>query len=56
MNFYGPNHMYVPVLADQQELYFISSVRIQDIVRKTCQKQGLDDDDKKSFVNNYSFK
>ena len=34
--FYGPLHMDAPVLADQQVLIYISSVRTQDVVRKTC--------------------
>ena len=39
--------MDVPVLADQQELIYISSVRTQDVVWKTCQEQwmiGMDEE------------
>ena len=42
MLFYGPLHMDVPVLADQQELIYISSVWTQDIVWKT--RRGVVDD------------
>ena len=37
--FYGPLHKTVPVLADQQELIYINSVLIQDVVWKTCWEQ-----------------
>ena len=33
--FYGPLSMGVPMLADQEELIYISSVRTQDVVWKT---------------------
>ena len=35
---YGLLHMEIPVLADQQELIYISSVQIQNVVWKTCQE------------------
>ena len=38
--FYGPLHVDVSVLAYEQELIYISSVRIQDVVWKTCRKCG----------------
>ena len=34
--FYGPLHMDVPVLAEQEELIYISSVQTQDVIWKTC--------------------
>ena len=37
--FNGHLHMDVPVLADQQELANNISLRTQDVVLKTCQKQ-----------------
>ena len=36
--FYGPLHMDAPVLADQQELIYIRSVRTQDVVWRTCRE------------------
>ena len=36
--FYGPLHMDVPVLADQQELFHICSLQTQDIVGKVCRE------------------
>ena len=38
---YGPLHMVVPVLADQQELSYDSSAWIQDVVWKTCLEQWI---------------
>ena len=35
---YGPLHMDMSVLADQQELIYISSMQTQDVVWKTCQE------------------
>ena len=35
--FYGPLHINVSALADQQELIYISSVGTLDVVWKTCQ-------------------
>ena len=35
---YGPLHIDVQMLADQQELIYNSSVWTQDVVWKTCQK------------------
>ena len=39
--FYGPLHMNVPVLVNQQELIYISSVQTQDVVRKTYWTQWI---------------
>ena len=36
--FYGPPHTDVSVLADQRELIYINSVRIRDVVWKTCRE------------------
>ena len=36
MFFYGPFLMKMPVLADQQELIYISSLQTLDVVWKTC--------------------
>ena len=41
MIFNRPQHMDMPVLTDQQELIYISSVQTQDIVWKTCQEQWM---------------
>ena len=38
---YEALHTVVPVLADQQELIYISSVRTQDVVWKTCQERWI---------------
>ena len=37
--FYGPLHLDVSVLADQEELIYISFVQTQDAVWKTCRKR-----------------
>ena len=39
--FYEPLPMAMPVLADQQELIYISSVRTLDVVLKTGQDQWM---------------
>ena len=41
MFFYVPLHMDVPVLADQQEPIYISSVQTQDVVWKTYQERWM---------------
>ena len=33
--------MNVPVLADQQEVIYISSVRTQDVIWKTCRERRM---------------
>ena len=38
MFFNGPLYMDVPVLADQQELIYISFMQMLDVVWKTCQE------------------
>ena len=38
---YGPLHMDVPVLVDQQELIYKSSVQTQDVVWKSCQERWV---------------
>ena len=38
---YGPLHMDVPVLADQQEPTYNSSVRTQDVVWITCRERWM---------------
>ena len=37
---YGTQNMDVPMLADQQELIYISSVRTQHVVWRTCRSDG----------------
>ena len=39
--FHGPLHMDMPVLAEQQELIYISSVQTQDVVWKTCRVRWM---------------
>ena len=39
--FDGPLHMDVPVLVDQQELIYISSVRTQDVIWKTYRERWI---------------
>ena len=41
MFFYRPQHMNVPILADQQEFICISFVWTQDVIRRTCQEQWM---------------
>ena len=41
MFFYGRQHMDVPVLADQQELIYVSSVQTQDVIWKTYQERWM---------------
>ena len=41
ITFNGPQYMDVPVLADQQELIYISCVRTQDVVWKTSQERWM---------------
>ena len=36
--FYGPRHIDVPVLADRQEIIYISSIGTLDVVWKTCRE------------------
>ena len=38
---YGSLHMGELVLADEQELIYINSVRTQDVIWKTCQEDGV---------------
>ena len=38
---YGPQHMDVPVLTDQQELIYISFVRTLDTTWKICREQWM---------------
>ena len=41
MFFYGPLHMDMPVLSEQQEVIYISSVQTWDVVWKTCRKRWM---------------
>ena len=41
MFFYGPFNMDMAVLANSQELIYISSVQTQNVVWKTCQEQWM---------------
>ena len=53
--FYGPLHMDVPVVANQQELIYISSERTQYVIWKTCRGRWIKrtDRERKSQGNPY---
>ena len=53
MFFYGLLHMDVPMLADRQELIYISSVRTQDVVWNTCRVRWTTgtDEERASYGN-----
>ena len=48
-----PLHMDVPVLAEQQELIDISSVRNQDVIWKTCRERRMMGTDRECQKNLY---